>query len=146
MVDQVGQLGWQRPENPNPISETNGVVPAYFEEPSSASTKGLNTELETEAGIEVSPSAIADPSLCVPTVSKQTGEWFISETDLGFIAEGVGILGTGKCEGSVACKVRANRLRGRRLCLYYLYAFLRGLAYFEIRQGSSRRSNGSRTR
>ena len=31
----------------------------------------------------------------VPKVSKETGEWFLSETDLVFIGEGCGILGTG---------------------------------------------------
>ncbi len=30
-----------------------------------------------------------------PEVSKETGEWFISETDLEFISEGCGVLGTG---------------------------------------------------
>jgi DUF917 family protein len=31
----------------------------------------------------------------VPDVSRETGEWYISETDLDFIGEGCGILGTG---------------------------------------------------
>lgn len=31
----------------------------------------------------------------IPNVSRDTGEWFLSETDLMFIAEGCGILGTG---------------------------------------------------
>jgi DUF917 family protein len=31
----------------------------------------------------------------VPNVSKETREWFVSETDLDFISEGCGILGTG---------------------------------------------------
>lgn len=31
----------------------------------------------------------------IPEVSKATGEWFLSEIDLAFIAEGVGIFGTG---------------------------------------------------
>ena len=31
----------------------------------------------------------------IPEVSKATGEWFVSEIDLAFIAEGVGIFGTG---------------------------------------------------
>ena len=33
-----------------------------------------------------------------PVISKETGEWLVSETDLAFIAEGVGVLGTGKIE------------------------------------------------
>lgn len=31
----------------------------------------------------------------ISEVSKATGEWFLSEIDLAFIAEGVGIFGTG---------------------------------------------------
>ncbi len=31
----------------------------------------------------------------VPEVSKLTGEWYVSETDLQFIGEGCGVLGTG---------------------------------------------------
>ncbi len=31
----------------------------------------------------------------IPSVSKETGEWIISETDLDFLADGCGVLGTG---------------------------------------------------
>ena len=37
-----------------------------------------------------------DYSSYIPRVSKSTGEWYVSETDLAFIAEGCGVLGTGK--------------------------------------------------
>lgn len=41
------------------------------------------------------PAWDADLENYTPSVSKETGEWFLTETDLEFLGEGCGILGTG---------------------------------------------------
>ena len=44
-----------------------------------------------------------------PKVSKATGEWFISPTDLLFILEGTGILGTGSLDLRLDWKIADSK-------------------------------------
>jgi hypothetical protein len=55
--------------------------------------KRITKQLDV-AGHAADPLDI-DREKYIPTVSKATGEWFLSEVDLAFIREGCGILGTG---------------------------------------------------
>lgn len=63
-----------------------------------------------------------DPLIYTPEVSKATGEWFVSESDLDYIAEGAAILGTGKTYG-LSVSVKLSVSRWRRLGLYWVSAF-----------------------
>lgn len=50
-----------------------------------------------------------------PNVCASSKEWVVSETDVAFMAEGVGVLGTGKC--NVPTEERLlKRIRWRRIC------------------------------
>ncbi|KAF7558031.1 hypothetical protein G7046_g5923 [Stylonectria norvegica] len=58
----------------------------------------LDSLVHETNGIHLSPEDLAseiDLDTYVPNVSNATGEWYVSDTDLDFIGEGCGILGTG---------------------------------------------------
>lgn len=84
---QCGELSWERSSKTAPSELTVDVTSDTEIEPES--------KLEKLCGLDAALEAV-DLSKYRPEVSKASGEWFISEIDLEFIAEGCGVLGTGK--------------------------------------------------
>ncbi|RFU35526.1 hypothetical protein B7463_g800, partial [Scytalidium lignicola] len=82
----VGELG-------RDSSFTVHTGSVHFEIPQAA-PKPIKKQIHTSSK---APLTIIEQELEIytPEVSKATGEWFVSEIDLAFIAEGVGIFGTG---------------------------------------------------
>ncbi|RFU32808.1 hypothetical protein B7463_g3584, partial [Scytalidium lignicola] len=87
VIKAVGELGWERQ-----VIDTETLINEIHISPR---TNGYHEEKVYDDYLECDP--LADPNLrqYEPTVSKETGEWFLSEIDLAFISEGVCIIGTG---------------------------------------------------
>lgn len=82
----VGELG----RDSSFMSQTNGIrskVPP-------PTPKGIKKQIHASSKARLS-IVEQDLETYIPEVSQVTGEWFVSEIDLAFIAEGVGIFGTG---------------------------------------------------
>lgn len=85
---QCGELSWDQAARPDIIADFDGS--------SCRKTQSLvAAKVEESPGLQISQTDI-DFSTYEPEVLKASGEWFVSEIDLAFIAEGCGILGTGK--------------------------------------------------
>ncbi|KAH8881758.1 hypothetical protein GQ53DRAFT_799011 [Thozetella sp. PMI_491] len=86
VVRACGDLSWDSGETKKrcKAEATTGPEPAV--RPVEVATKLV--------GLDITPNDVHLASY-EPEVSKATGEWFISEIDLAFIAEGCGVLGTG---------------------------------------------------
>ncbi|OQU97298.1 Hydantoinase/oxoprolinase domain-containing protein isoform 3 [Cladophialophora immunda] len=89
IIKAIGELGTSRPSQEHSILspdlsqvEVNGIVQSQKDQ----------TRPEQPA---ISSGTDIDVSSYVPAVSKEKGEWYLSETDLEFIADGCGVLGTG---------------------------------------------------
>jgi hypothetical protein len=84
-VSQCGELSWEHTTTYNNSDEaiTSAELPNE-QLPTLQYIDGINLDIEDVDLVEYKPN-----------VCKATGEWFLSEIDLAFIAEGCGVLGTG---------------------------------------------------
>lgn len=81
----MGELGWQKCGN------LKSKTPSLQRDSLSYVKEAKNTQ-----PLPYIAPQIQNYESYTPSVSKATGEWFVSPTDLAFIAEGAGVLGTGK--------------------------------------------------
>lgn len=83
---QSGELSWEGTGGRKVSATSDGVDQEHEMAPQPITPQTV--------GIEPAADDVYIASY-IPEVSRAMGEWFLSETDLRFIAEGCGILGTG---------------------------------------------------
>lgn len=92
---QVGDLAWKKTSEEDQSKTEEVAVPEFEAFDTATVPRERNESGAGSVQHSIAEIIQVDLETYIPDVSRATGEWFLSETDLVFIGEGCGILGTG---------------------------------------------------